>query len=300
MIFRARANAVLDRMEDPRETLDYSYQTQLELLAKIRRGVSDVAASRGRAELQMSALRRERATLEDQAGLAPDGKREHRERETLQRTAIDTKLRDLGAERDSLDSEEEKLTAARDRLAAKVEAFRVKKEVISATYTAAEAQDRANQVWSRICDEIGDTGISAIPCPRQRELLTQLQGGISQIALSRERLEEIISTLREQQNELASQASQSASRRDQEDQALESVAQKAEVDRQLPELMTQLNSLQMDEEKLSTEYERLRVDVETSHAQNEPTNAICPTISAEAQNSADAARSTIAAQDDPN
>src|SRR6266567_442873 len=28
-IFRAKANKTLDKMEDPRETLDYSYQTQL-------------------------------------------------------------------------------------------------------------------------------------------------------------------------------------------------------------------------------------------------------------------------------
>ncbi len=32
MLFRAKASKVLDRAEDPRETLDYSYQKQLELL----------------------------------------------------------------------------------------------------------------------------------------------------------------------------------------------------------------------------------------------------------------------------
>jgi len=46
MIFRAKANKALDRAEDPRETLDYSYQKQLELLQKVRRGVADVATSR--------------------------------------------------------------------------------------------------------------------------------------------------------------------------------------------------------------------------------------------------------------
>ena len=34
MIFRAKANKALDRMEDPRETLDYSYQRQLEMLSR--------------------------------------------------------------------------------------------------------------------------------------------------------------------------------------------------------------------------------------------------------------------------
>ena len=45
MIFRSKANKALDRAEDPRETLDYSYQKQLELLQKVRRGVADVATS---------------------------------------------------------------------------------------------------------------------------------------------------------------------------------------------------------------------------------------------------------------
>ncbi len=56
MIFRAKANKALDRAEDPRETLDYSYQKQLELLQKVRRGVADVATSRKRLELQLNQL----------------------------------------------------------------------------------------------------------------------------------------------------------------------------------------------------------------------------------------------------
>ena len=46
LIFRAKANTALDRAEDPRETLDYSYQRQLEMLQKVRRGLADVATSR--------------------------------------------------------------------------------------------------------------------------------------------------------------------------------------------------------------------------------------------------------------
>ena len=34
-IFRSKANKVLDRAEDPREMLDYSYQRQLELLTTV-------------------------------------------------------------------------------------------------------------------------------------------------------------------------------------------------------------------------------------------------------------------------
>ena len=59
LVFKAKANKALDRMEDPRETLDYSYQRQLELLTKVRRGVADVATSRKRVELQMNQLQQQ-------------------------------------------------------------------------------------------------------------------------------------------------------------------------------------------------------------------------------------------------
>ena len=72
MIFRAKANKALDRAEDPRETLDYSYQKQLELLQKVRRGVADVATSRKRLELQLNQLQQQSAKLR---GPGPQGAR---------------------------------------------------------------------------------------------------------------------------------------------------------------------------------------------------------------------------------
>ena len=70
MIFRAKANKALDRTEDPRETLDYSYQKQLELLQKVRRGVADVATSRKRLELQLNQLEQQAAQA---GGPGPQG-----------------------------------------------------------------------------------------------------------------------------------------------------------------------------------------------------------------------------------
>src|SRR5713226_3154530 len=146
LIFRSKANKALDRMEDPRETLDYSYQTQLELLQKVRRGVADVATSRKRIELQMNQVQQSSDKIERQAREALRAGREDLAREALQRKAgVQTQLSDLQAQYASLQGEEEKLTAASQRLQAKVDAFRVRKETIKATYTAAEAQTRINE-----------------------------------------------------------------------------------------------------------------------------------------------------------
>src|ERR1700757_849534 len=120
MVFRAKANKALDRMKDPRETLDYSYQTQLELLQKVRRGVADVATSRKRVELQMNQLQQSSDRLDRQAREPPGG-REDLAREALTRKAgLSSQLSDLNTQYASLQGEEEKLTNASQRLQAKV------------------------------------------------------------------------------------------------------------------------------------------------------------------------------------
>jgi phage shock protein A len=160
-IFRAKANKALDRMEDPRETLDYSYQTQLELLQKVRRGVADVATSRKRVELQMNQLQQSSDKLDRQARDSLAAGREDLAREALTRkSGISSQLNDLNTQYASLQGEEEKLTNASQRLQAKVDAFRTRKETIKATYTAAEAQTRINEAFSGISEEMGDVGLA--------------------------------------------------------------------------------------------------------------------------------------------
>lgn len=159
LIFRSKANKALDRAEDPRETLDYSYQRQLDLLSKVRRGVADVATSRKRVELQINQLEQQSSKLQDQAQKAIGMDREDLAREALTRkSGLTTQINDLKAQHAQLQGEEEKLTLAQQRLQAKVEAFRTRKETIKATYTAAEAQTRINEAMSGIGDEMGDVG----------------------------------------------------------------------------------------------------------------------------------------------
>lgn len=161
LIFRSKANKALDRAEDPRETLDYSYQRQLELLTKVRRGVADVATSRKRVELQINQLEQQSNKLQDQAQKALSMGREDLAREALTRkSGLTAQINDLKVQHANLQGEEEKLTLAQQRLQAKVESFRTKKETIKATYTAAEAQTRINEAMSGIGEEMGDVGMA--------------------------------------------------------------------------------------------------------------------------------------------
>jgi phage shock protein A len=161
LIFKSKANKALDRMEDPRETLDYSYQRQLEMLQKVRRGVADVATSRKRIELQINQINQQSAKLEKQARDALAAGREDLAREALsRRSSVQGQLTDLQAQYEQLQGEEEKLTFASQRLQTKVDTFRTRKETIKATYTAAEAQTKINEAFSGISEEMGDVGMA--------------------------------------------------------------------------------------------------------------------------------------------
>ncbi len=161
LIFRSKANKALDKAEDPRETLDYSYQRQLDLLAKVRRGVADVATSRKRVELQVNQLEGQSTKLQGQAEKAISVGREDLAREALTRkSGLSSQITDLKAQHAQLQGEEEKLTLAQQRLQAKVESFRTRKETIKATYTAAEAQTKINEAMSGIGEEMGDVGMA--------------------------------------------------------------------------------------------------------------------------------------------
>jgi phage shock protein A len=184
-IFRAKANKALDKYEDPRETLDYSYQTQLELLQKVRRGVADVATSRKRVELQMNQVQQSSDKLDRQAREALAAGREDLAREALTRKAgVQTQLTDLQTQYASLQGEEEKLTQASQRLQAKVDAFRVRKETIKATYTAAEAQTKINEVFTGISEEMSDVGLAIQRAEDKTEQMKARAGAIDELMAS--------------------------------------------------------------------------------------------------------------------
>jgi phage shock protein A len=184
-IFKAKANSALDKAEDPRETLDYSYQKQLELLQKVRRGVADVATSRKRVELQASQLQSQSAKLQEQAQKALSMGREDLAREALTRkSGLQGQIDDLQTQHAQLQGEEEKLTLASQRLQAKVESFRTRKETIKATYTAAEAQTRINEAFSGISEEMSDVGLAVQRAEDKTQQMQARAGAIDELLAS--------------------------------------------------------------------------------------------------------------------
>ena len=147
--------------DDPREVLDYSYQRQLEAMQKIRRGVADVATSRKRVELQASQLEQTAARLAGQRQDALDAGHEDLASEVQTRAAsVREQLSDLLQQHSILQGEEQELAAASQRLQAKVDAFRIRKEMINATYTADEASRVIRDALTDIGEDVGDLEVT--------------------------------------------------------------------------------------------------------------------------------------------
>jgi phage shock protein A len=158
-IFQAKANKVLDRAEDPRETLDLSYEKQLDSLQKVRRSVADVATARKRIELQATQLQKQADKLQEQAKSALSIGNEDLAREALsRRAAIGEQLTDLKTQHDQVAQQEDSLIATSQRLQTQIEQFRTKKETLKASYTAAEAQTKIGEAVSGISTSMGDAG----------------------------------------------------------------------------------------------------------------------------------------------
>ena len=182
-IVKSKMNRLLDRAEDPRETLDYAYDKQMEALRKVKRGVVEMVTTKRRLELQAAKVRESIGTLEDQAARSLSAGREDLARLALQRkqTAL-IELQGLDQQVANLELEQEKLTKAEQRLQAKVMAFRNKKEIIKAQYTAAQAQVRIGAALGGISEEMGDISLAVERAEDKTEKLKARAGAIDELA----------------------------------------------------------------------------------------------------------------------
>jgi phage shock protein A len=179
LVIKSKLNKLLDRAEDPAETLDYSYEQQRQLLQNVKRGIADVATSKKRLQLQTDKLEQSLVKLDQQARDAVAAGREDLARQALERkTLAQQQLQDLDTQIAQLDAQQEKLAASEKQLAAKIEAFRSQKEVIKAQYSAAEAQVRIGEAATGIGEQMADTGLAI---ERARDKTEQMQARASAV-----------------------------------------------------------------------------------------------------------------------
>ena len=171
-IIRAKFSALLNRAENPNETLDYSYERQLQSLQNVKRGVADVVTAKKRLQLQTEQLQQNVVKLDTQARQAVAAGREDLARQALERkSGMQQQLQDLDTQVKQLEDQQQKLVGNEKQLEARIEQFRSQKEVIKAQYSAAEAQ-------VRIGEQMADTGLAI---QRAKEKTEQMQARASAI-----------------------------------------------------------------------------------------------------------------------
>src|SRR5213076_3363043 len=160
-VIKAKISKLLDRAEDPGETLEYSYQKQIELLQNVKKGIADVVTSKKRLQLQTQKLQGQVVKLDTQARQALAAGNEELARTALERKNVaQTELQSLDQQITELEGQQDKLTESEKKLRAKIEAFRTKKEVIKAQYSAAEAQVRISEAATGVGEQMADVGLA--------------------------------------------------------------------------------------------------------------------------------------------
>ena len=223
-IIRAKFNALLNRAENPSETLDYSYEKQLTSLQNVKRGVADVVTAKKRLELQTQQLEQNVVKLDTQARQAVAAGREDLARQALERnSAIQQQLQDLDTQVKQLADQQQKLVDSQKQLEAKVEQFRSQKEVIKAQYSAAEAQVRIGEAATGIGRDMDNTGLAI---QRAKDKTEQMQARASAI-------DELVT---------AGDLQELGSDKTQLDRELSELASQQQVDKELEQLKAEVGS----------------------------------------------------------
>src|SRR5579859_3576149 len=159
--FRMRANAALDKVEDPGQVMDYSYSKQLEQLQNLKRSIAEVVTNEKRLEMQQNQIQQKIDTLGGQAMQALQANREDLARMALQKKeTLLVQINGYEQQLAQLRAQEEKLVDMERTISARVETFRTQKEMVKAQYNAAQAQVKINEQVTGISEEMSEMNLA--------------------------------------------------------------------------------------------------------------------------------------------
>lgn len=160
-IFKSKANSIADKMENPNETLEYSFEKQRELINKLRRDIAQVITAKKQLEMQKAKIAASMTSLEQQARRAINSNREDLARLALERkNMLSLQIQSLDKQIADMQTEQIKLETTERRLSAKIDEFKTRKEIIKAQYTSAEAQVKIKESITGISEEMSDIGLA--------------------------------------------------------------------------------------------------------------------------------------------
>ena len=159
--FRIRANAALDKAEDPGQVMDYSYTEQLKQLQNLKRSIAEVVTNEKLLEMRQREVQQKINTLDQQAMLALQANREDLARMALQKKeALLVQINSYEQQIAQLHAQAEKLITMERTISARVDAFRTQKEMVKAQYGAAQAQVKVNEAVTGISQEMTEMNLA--------------------------------------------------------------------------------------------------------------------------------------------
>jgi phage shock protein A len=172
-VFQQKSNALLNKVEDPTQALDLSYQKMLENLQQVRRSIADVLTSQKRLEAQRAQLQSQYDKLQGQARQAIQQGQEDVARLALQRAnAIKPQIDQLTPQIEQLAKQEAALEETGRALNAKIEAFRAQRDTMKAQYTAAKASTAALEGLTGLSDQMTDVNLMM---DRAKDKISEMQ-----------------------------------------------------------------------------------------------------------------------------
>jgi phage shock protein A len=161
LIISTKASSAMDRAEDPRQVLDYAYGQQQLLLVKLRQGLVEVATSKQQLERQSKKLASRVPQLDEQARRAIGAGRDDLARIALERkrTAL-AEIEGLTTQVAEVDAEEKRLAGQERALQVRIEEFRTHRDVVSARYSASEAEVKVKEALSGVSGDLAELGMA--------------------------------------------------------------------------------------------------------------------------------------------
>jgi phage shock protein A len=159
ILIKAKLSRLFDRVEDPGETLDYGYERQAEQLTGLRNAILELVTAKKRLERQAEHRRADLARLDAGARRALELGNEQLAQLALGRKQmIAAELIQLVGQVADLEAQQAKMVASERATRGRLERFRAQKEVVKATYSAAQAQLAASESAAELSAQLADIG----------------------------------------------------------------------------------------------------------------------------------------------
>jgi phage shock protein A len=158
-IFEAKTSAAMDKLEDPRETLDLAYNKHQEAMTELERSIVEVTTSKKRMAMQVIQLKAGIEQLDFQAKRAMDaGKEDAAKSFVARKLAMEAQIPTLEASIVETEKHENELKTAQTKLQIKIDTLRNQKETIKAQYSAVEAQVKISEQLTGIGKDMANIG----------------------------------------------------------------------------------------------------------------------------------------------